>query len=450
MRIWEARQEHACHRVLTGHRDCVTDVCFSRDSRLVASASRDLTAVVWRVDDGCVIRVLRGHANWVVSVCFSPTSSHVVTSASDMYMRVFSVFTGKMEQRLPSGTPRRSNYIVPCLAAHPTADLFASCSARGSVRTWTTGTWRPGISMRFKKTHVQCVAFSGDGQVLVAGNDVGGVRVFEPSMRQVLADLPSSPAPVMVLAVCQRPTAPQSPMTLHGSSLLHREPDTKSMLSNLPKETPRQFQADAIIQCRSPHEVTRLLTEQTEVINGIQSSRTEYKAAMEARIAELELALARTRSNLATVITSFDGCIDRLALIHKETEARYTLDHIFTAGRPVDLASVRVDSIAALMIRYGLAGSSTKMDACGELNADSLLRLTNYGISQSLGMPLLGHCLRLRRVLCDIQSGRGLLTYPTMQTLPVPGAQPPLWSMEQVEEWLCMGYAGPERDRLIQ
>jgi WD40 repeat protein len=57
---------------LTEHTDFISDLAFSPDSKLLASASRDGTVRLWSVETGLEIHTLRGHTDWVTRVAFSP------------------------------------------------------------------------------------------------------------------------------------------------------------------------------------------------------------------------------------------------------------------------------------------------------------------------------------------------------------------------------------------
>jgi WD40 repeat protein len=47
--------------VQSGHTLGITDICFSPDSRFVATASADETVRIWDMRAGCEFRVLTGH-----------------------------------------------------------------------------------------------------------------------------------------------------------------------------------------------------------------------------------------------------------------------------------------------------------------------------------------------------------------------------------------------------
>ncbi|MDX6611437.1 MAG: hypothetical protein QOD75_623 [Blastocatellia bacterium] len=67
---------------LKGHGKGVTQVVFSRDGRLLASASSDNTIRIWNLSTKSELRTLRGHTSNIDSLDFSP-DSRLLASASD-------------------------------------------------------------------------------------------------------------------------------------------------------------------------------------------------------------------------------------------------------------------------------------------------------------------------------------------------------------------------------
>ncbi|KAH8662682.1 WD40-repeat-containing domain protein, partial [Ilyonectria robusta] len=96
---------------LKGHTGWVLSVAFSPDSTLVASASRDETIRLWRVNDGTCMQELKGHTDWVWSVAFSPDSTLVASASRDQTIRLWRVDDGTCIQESPVLSP--GNITIP-------------------------------------------------------------------------------------------------------------------------------------------------------------------------------------------------------------------------------------------------------------------------------------------------------------------------------------------------
>jgi WD40 repeat protein len=81
-------------RTCRGHKDFVTDVAFSPDSRLVASASWDGQIKLWRAEDGHELRSLVGHSSGVQSVLFTSDGRKLLSGSWDGTLRIWDIETG--------------------------------------------------------------------------------------------------------------------------------------------------------------------------------------------------------------------------------------------------------------------------------------------------------------------------------------------------------------------
>jgi WD40 repeat protein len=80
---------------VVAHTEAVNDARFSRDGKLLVTASDDNTAVVWRVSDGQRLATMTGHTEDVVSAAFSPDGARVATGSKDLSARVWDAHSGK-------------------------------------------------------------------------------------------------------------------------------------------------------------------------------------------------------------------------------------------------------------------------------------------------------------------------------------------------------------------
>jgi len=74
---------------LVGHSNWIVATAFSRDAKVVATASQDNTVMLWDVQSGQRLATLTGHSDAVTSVSFSKDSRYVLSSSIDQSVRLW-------------------------------------------------------------------------------------------------------------------------------------------------------------------------------------------------------------------------------------------------------------------------------------------------------------------------------------------------------------------------
>ncbi|MET7332808.1 WD40 repeat domain-containing protein [Nonomuraea sp. NPDC005650] len=161
-------------QVLSGHKDWVVDIAWSRSGRFLASASDDRTARIWDVATHQDIRILSGHESWVDSVAWSPDDRFVVTGSADRTLRVWNVATGE-QVAVMSGHQDR----VHAVSWSPDGAHIATASHDSTIRLWDAHTHTEVGVIGVHRDKATSVAWSPDSSCVISGSYDGTARVWK-------------------------------------------------------------------------------------------------------------------------------------------------------------------------------------------------------------------------------------------------------------------------------
>lgn len=103
IQILDARTQHVI-RTLAGHKSKVNHVAVSKDGSLVATASLDNTAIIWKRSSGVPVTILRGHLFPLELVALSPDGRFATTASRDETVRLWDVASGRELFKWPTQT----------------------------------------------------------------------------------------------------------------------------------------------------------------------------------------------------------------------------------------------------------------------------------------------------------------------------------------------------------
>ncbi len=153
-----------------GHEDEITDVSFSPDGQIIATASKDQTVKLWSLD-GKHITTLKGHTGLVHNVRFSPDQKIIATASWDNTVKLWTI-SGQLMTTLNAHQD-----FVYGVSFSPNNQRIVTADYGGNIKIWN----RNGERVKTFKAHSQAVysvSFSPDSQKMATASADGTVKLW--------------------------------------------------------------------------------------------------------------------------------------------------------------------------------------------------------------------------------------------------------------------------------
>jgi WD40 repeat protein len=201
IRLWDAQSGEE-RGTLTGHEAWVRSLEFSRDGRTLASIDHDGGVRLWEAHFDSDIagplpkrdserlpidaprepaHILRGHTGGVSDVVFSPDGRLLASAGSDRLIRIWDTSTWTQHASL-SGHTATVEYV--CLS--PDGRTLASMGDLGEIIVWDVSTKRPVSIVGDNNRRFRAMSWSPNGRHLIASDyPVGTIHQWDPMTKDL-------------------------------------------------------------------------------------------------------------------------------------------------------------------------------------------------------------------------------------------------------------------------
>ena len=164
------------HVSLEGHTEDVTQIAFSANGAILASAS-GTTINLWNLVTNTHRYTLTGHNSHIYAIAFSPDGRTLASGSANGKIRLWNVVTGQYRVTLEG-----HNNNIRSIAFSPDGRTLASASSDHTIRLWNAVTGSYRVTLEGHSDSVNSVAFSPDGQTLASGSSDRTIRLWNATI----------------------------------------------------------------------------------------------------------------------------------------------------------------------------------------------------------------------------------------------------------------------------
>jgi len=163
---------HSIRADFDAHGGPVKSIAVSKDGAHALTASFDYSIILWNLSDRSVGAELHGHDAAVNAVTFVPGGKQALSASDDGTVGVWNLAKGEALTRLEGHHGK-----VVAIASSPEGQMAASAGWDQTVRLWDLETMDMVRTLR-GTGNLNAVAFSPDGDRILAGTSDGGLQVW--------------------------------------------------------------------------------------------------------------------------------------------------------------------------------------------------------------------------------------------------------------------------------
>jgi WD40 repeat protein len=191
IKIWDVATSQDVY-TLSGHKDSIVSLHWSKNNSLIVSASDDRNLKMWDAVNGSLLFTMgegTGHSAGVLDVDWSPNQTRLVSGSRDFKIRLWDVNTGNSIDK-----PWKDNNCVRSVHWHPKGKYIATAGVDQSmkIRNATTGKEiKVFTEAEESNSEVMSARWSPDGSVIAACSTRDAtVRLYAFGIEEITTEEP--------------------------------------------------------------------------------------------------------------------------------------------------------------------------------------------------------------------------------------------------------------------
>ena len=192
IKLWDANTDKLID-TLTGHKDGINSIAFTPDSQTLISGSEDKTIKIWKIADKTkLIKTLVGHTDSIKAVTVSPDGKFIASAGYDNSIKIWSI-AGNLLQTIDA-----HNLAITSLAFTPTSlggnnYTLASGSWDNTIKLWSISDTGENSKLLHTLTGhqdgVTTVSFNSDGTLLASGSGDRNIKLWNTQTGELIKNL---------------------------------------------------------------------------------------------------------------------------------------------------------------------------------------------------------------------------------------------------------------------
>ena len=175
IQLWQqkANQKQKLVNTIKAHDNTVSQIKYSPDGKLIASAAWDKTIKLWNAETGELIDTLTGHKNGVNTIAFSPDGQTLISGGEDKTIKIWNISDkAKLVKTIQGHTDS-----IKAITVSPNGKLIASGGYDNKIKTWSiAGELLQTIDAH--KLAITSLAFTPDSNTLVSASWDNSIKLW--------------------------------------------------------------------------------------------------------------------------------------------------------------------------------------------------------------------------------------------------------------------------------